>query len=227
MVVFSLNPGRDFDLNEHFDSPDKAQLKVTYVYPEAEAESCRMDVLLNTVNMYYIKYGCKVHKIDNPGVWDGYCQFTGGGGGIVIEGKRMTLTIVNQADKVEPDPLLSPNDDKESISSLTIEGKKIGCDNKSLMYQLHANTILMCVSSFLNNCNEYEEAFIRDMEKLSAYGIGYTGLGQVGFYKLEIKFGHPMKFITKLELKRRPEPSAASFVDHALDYFFGKHEQSQ
>ena len=77
----------------------------------------------------------------------------------------------------------------------------------------------------MGHLNEYSEAAIEEVNELTGYGIAYTGMGHIGFYKLLMKFGEQMKFVTKIELNQRPRPSAACFVDYTLDYYFGKVEQ--
>ena len=52
-----------------------------------------------------------------------------------------------------------------------------------------------------------------------------AGMGHIGFYKLQIKFGCPMEFVTKLKLNLHPQPTAAACVDHALDYFMRSKQQ--
>ena len=43
-------------------------------------------------------------------------------------------------------------------------------------------------------------------------GVAYTGMGHAECYKLEIKFGQPMNFVTKLDLKHFCPPTAAAFI---------------
>ena len=102
----------------------------------------------------------------------------------------MSLVITNAQE--EDDPSLSPREDGEYISSCTIEGKEADCkSSESLLYQLFANMVLNCVTNFKNKCcnGEYDEVSIRNVKQLSGYGIVYTGMGHIGFYKLQIKFG--------------------------------------
>ena len=59
---------------------------------------------------------------------------------------------------------------------------------------------------------------------MSAYGIALTGSGKAGFFKLEIKFSHPMQIITKVELNLCPQPSAGKLetaVTKAVKEFLG------
>ena len=91
--------------------------------------------------------------------------------------------------------------------------------NESLKYQLFADVILNCVSNFMANVNEYSEDFIRSVDSVNGYGAAYTGNGLIGFYKVEIKFGHAVKMVTKLEMNRYQPPTSAAFLDSALEYF--------
>lgn len=112
-----------------------------------------------------------------------------------------------------------------ATSSYIIEGKKGECDTDKLKYQLFANTVLTTVDNFVSQMDAYDEAYIQGVEKVSGYGVALTGMGFVGFYKVLMKFGEPMKFITKVRLNQRPQLSAACLVDFSLDYFFGKLKQ--
>ena len=117
----------------------------------------------------------------------------------------------------------SPKND-DDVVGLAIEGEKESYCRKSLLYQLYANIVLTCVSSFVQHVQNgsYSEEFILKVNKFSGYGIAYTGYGHVGFCKLSIQFGHPMKFVAKIPLQTHGRPEAASYVDFALDYFFDK-----
>ena len=39
-------------------------------------------------------------------------------------------------------------------------------------------------------------------DRITGYGIAYTGFGDMGFFKLEIKFDEQTKVITKCELQQ-------------------------
>lgn len=49
------------------------------------------------------------------------------------------------------------------------------------------------------------------------YGVAYTGMGQYGFYKLELQFGCPMKFVTN-ELQQYGQPTSAALMDATLGF---------
>jgi len=83
------------------------------------------------------------------------------------------------------------------------------------------------VDNFITNCvDEYSEAFIRDVDCVTGYSAAYTGLGCIGFYKLETKFDHAMKFVTKLIMNQYLQPTSAAFLDSALDYFIKINEDN-
>lgn len=113
----------------------------------------------------------------HPGFTKGYCQFSGGGD-IIITSNTVLLLIYNQS--AEKEASLSPNN--EAILTYTIEGEKAD----DLRCQLFANTILVCVTNFVDNLYQCNKKIILELEQISAYAVGCTGLGQVGFYKLEI-----------------------------------------
>ena len=80
-------------------------------------------------------YRIKATKYSTLGNTDGYCQFTGGGE-IVIEAAEVPLTIVDHLD-----PPASPKFDDETISSVTIEGKRMDWEKEYIKCQLFANII--------------------------------------------------------------------------------------
>ena len=89
------------------------------------------------------------------------------------------------------------------MSGFTVEGKKTeAASGDHLKYQLFANMFLKCVDNFITKCiNKYDEAFIRNVDCAVGYGAAYTGSGYIGFYKVELKFGHTTKFVVKLKLE--------------------------
>lgn len=214
-------------LEKHFEEKERAQIKPDFIYPKPSSESQRTDCLWMTINEFYQlskeNAPAKIFKITNPGLREGFCQFTGGGD-LFIENCKNGNAMLLFTGQNEQDPSISPRTD-DVITGVTIEGKKGDCDSDDLTYQLFANTILTSISSFTQQINEYSEEFLENMEKLSGYSVAYTGSGYFGFYKLKIRFGCPMEFVEKVSLNQRPQPSAASCVDFALDYFFGKLNQ--
>lgn len=115
----------------------------------------------------------------------------------------------------------SPKESTHHMSGFTVEGKKTEVASRDhLKYQLFANMFLKCVDNFITNCiNKYDEAFIRNVDCVVGYGAAYTGSGYIGFYKVELKFGHTTKFVVKLKLEEYSRPTAAAFLDAILDYF--------
>ena len=83
--------------------------------------------------------------------------------------------------------------------------------------------IMASVAKFLDTLQKYDETNIIVVDRIAGYGMAYTGFGDVGFFKLEMKFGEQTKIITKCQLKQRPQQyAAAALMDYLLDYFFEK-----
>ena len=233
---FCLNANPNLDLKKHFIEEKTLHLKPLFVFPDAKNEAVRMNKLYDALLLYSTKYS--VEKIDKPGNTECFCRFTGGGD-IFISMETESLVISNvddgsQSSQQQDDgphsaqrqdddsPYFSHPSPKESthhMSGFTVEGKKTEATSRDLKYQLFADMVLNCVDNFVTNCiNKYDEAFIRNVECVVGYGAPYTGSGHIGFYKLELKFGHTTKFVTKLQLEKYSQPEAAAFLDAILDY---------
>ena len=228
MVIFSLK--EDYDLKEDFASVEEGVLKGDYTFRRPLTEDDRVETLYRTIlNYYKLKKenpDIQIRRISNPGITDHYCQFIGGGD-IFLEKPGESLVIYSGPD-LSKDVTLSPTEDTETISCLTIEGKKSDFTDESLLNQLIANTILTCITTFLKNCNQkYNASFIKDVTQISGYGVSYTGIESVGFYKLEIKFDKPIQFQAKFPLAEHQKPHSPAIVDYALDFFMGKITQPQ
>ena len=216
---YSLNCHINHDLKKEFESPEKRQLKPRYTYRRPSTENERVEALHCTIHGYFnLKDNLDIdlRRIVTPGITDHYCQFTGGGD-IYLE--KLTESLV-----IYSGPESSPTEDTETVSGLIIETKKVDCSDESLRCQLFANTILTCITTFLNKCKEKKcnAAFIKDVKQISGYGVAYTGMGCVGFYKLQIKFDEVMEFEEKIPLAQYRQPDSAAIVDFAIDYFMGK-----
>ena len=90
---------------------------------------------------------------------------------------------------------------------------------------MYTNTILASVTNFVKHLHEYDEKSITELQQISGCGVAYTARGEMGFYKLLIEFGKPMRCVIKFDLAERHRPLAANLVDYSLDYFFGKLKQ--
>ena len=210
------------DVDKDFEAADRAQLKAQYVYEEPTTESQHMECLHKTItDNYSTNEGDSLAKVERiPGnLINKYCKFRGGGD-IYVE-KRNTgnaLVLCSGEYDLDDEEQGVPSPKNDDIIGLAIKGKKLSHNHDSLLYQLFANIVLTCVSSFAKHIksNQYSEDFIVKVNKLSGYGIAYTGYGHFGFYKLTIRFGQPMEFVTKVPLKVHPRPEAASYVDFAL-----------
>jgi len=226
---YSLVADIKYDLKKDFISAENGQLKVPYTFRRPDAEENRVEALHMSIHDYFnLKSedsGIQLKRIHSPGITNGYCQFTGGGD-IHLE-KLTDSLVIYSGPEMSKDITQSPIHNGETISDLTIEGIKTDESFNKLLGQLYANTILTCVTTFLNKCEKkYDAAFIKDVKQISGYGIAYTGMGCVGFYKLQIGFDGIMEFQTKFPLAQYPQPQSAAIVDYALDYFMGKVTQN-
>ena len=80
----------------------------------------------------------------------------------------------------------------------------------------------MVIASVLSaNCHP----LLIEISSIEGYGIAYIGFGDVGCFKLIIKFGQVTKIITKLKLEQHFRPQVASKVDSLLDYCINKMEK--
>ena len=224
---YSLKENINYDLKKDFESAENGHLKTGYTYCRPDAEDDRMEALHMTIRDYFnLKEhpDIKVRRINNPGITDHYCQFTGGGD-LYLE-KLTESLVIYSGPELSEGLTLSPTEDTETISGLT-KGKRIDCADESLRCQLCANIILTCITTFVNKCKEkYDASFIKDVTQISGYGVAITGIGSVGFYKLKIKFDELMQFETKFPLAQHCQPESAAIVDYALDYFMGKVTQN-
>ena len=62
--------------------------------------------------------------------------------------------------------------------------------------------VIASTTKFINKLQEYDEISIVKVDRITGYGIAYTGFGDVGFFKLEMKFGKQTRVITKCELQQ-------------------------
>ena len=69
---------------------------------------------------------------------------------------------------------------------------------------------------------QFDEKGIVEVDTIIGYGMAYTGIGCIGFYKLKITFDDQTKIISKLELSQRPQQYAAALADSILDYYYDR-----
>lgn len=225
---FTLNDNLNDDLTKYFEDTTGRVLKENFCFPKPRYEEQRMACLLSTITSKYQLNKpnslAKAMKIEAKTQTDGYCQFSGGGD-ILVHAELETLVVKGVTTK--DDEGLSPIYDGTSASTtISIEGKK--SDNYSyekLRYQLFANVILASITKFIDKMEKFDETTVEMVERITGYGIICTGIGDFGFYKLEMTFGKQTKLITRFELSQRPQPYTAALVDHVLDYFFKKLNQ--
>ncbi len=126
-----------------------------------------MQALVFTIHDHYKPDGDEI-KIFNPGNQDHYFQFSGGGD--IYIGKQKELLVIYSEPELSKDVTLSPTDDSESVSGLTIEEERGNHSQESLQSQLVANSTLACVSIFINKCKlEYDADYIKNVTKISGY----------------------------------------------------------
>jgi len=219
MVFFCLDSDPKLDLKKHFLNPDTLHLDPLFVYPVLIDEADHMDVFRDALVLHLPDKDVRVHQINNPGNTDHYCQFSGGGD-LFITKKASSIVICHHDAVHSSQSHRSPIHEDEHMSGLTVV-KKSDAIIDSLKYQLFANTVLNSVGNFIYRCKneKYDEAFFQKVDKILGYGVAYTGMGQYGLYKLELQFGHAIKFVTKHKLRHYSQPTSAAFMDAALDYF--------
>ena len=82
--------------------------------------------------------------------------------------------------------------------------------------------LVKTVETFKNGCKhkDYHTSVLLKMDTLLGYGYG-----QVGFFKLILTFGHPLKFITKHKITQYAHvESAATVIDQIINYFLAINE---
>ena len=231
---FSLDPDPNYKLTKDFIDAKKLNMKSYYKYPPGR-EQDRINVFYQALIYFLLGKNVNVEKITNPGNTNYHCQFSGGGD-LFITKKTVPLSSASSSstslsilNETVPDPSAtnspdrSPVSEGESASGFTIEGKVALENAEKLLYQLFANITLHTVGDFITKCKsrQYSEAYIRKMDKITGYGVGYTVVGQFGFFKLEMTFDSALKFLTKLALERYNSAEAAALMDATLDYFLG------
>ena len=225
---FSLDSNPDLNLEEYFVDAKGLHIRPLFKYRLPEKEADRINCLYNALVKDLSLKTMNITQIVPPGNTEHFCRFSGGGD--ILISKKTELMVIsslrdsNSSQQRDDDSLYpsqpSPKEATECISGFTVEGKKMEAKSyESLKHQLFADVILNCVSNFMANVNEYSEAFIRSVDSVNGYGTAYTGTGLIGFYKVEIRFGHAVKMVTKLELNQYQRPTSAAYLDSAVEYF--------
>ena len=212
-------------MTKYFENEKGKVLKQNFCFPQPESEARRIDCLLSTINNKYKLPNslASAEKIKPKQQTDGYCQFSGGGD-ILIFSEVETLVVQGTGeDDEEEHGGLSPISDGTSASTtISIEGKKSDYSYNKLKHQLFANVVRASIIKFIDKMKKFNETSIEMVKKITGYGISYTGVGHIGFYKLEMTFNENTTVITKLPLSQRPQQYAATIMDHLLDDFFKK-----
>ena len=215
---FSLNSNANDPLDKYFADQKNRCLRYNYSFP-IPSESQRIECLQRSITKHYERQypNLSMGSVDATTQTKRYCQFTGGGDLLIkISGKLSTLVI---SEGTSSDEERSPVHVGTSKSTaLSIECKKGDHEYDKLKYQLFANMVIASVTRFVDSLPDFTDADLRALTSLGGHGIAYTGIGDVGCFKLTMKFGQPTKIITKLKLDRRDPQNAASRVDSLLDY---------
>ena len=61
-----------------------------------------------------------------------------------------------------------------------------------------------------------------NVKELSKYCVAYTGLGDVGFFKLRIQLNKQIHFEARILIENRPKPNTAAIVDFVIEGFIKK-----
>ena len=220
------------DTYDHF-TDDGRTVKPEFELPVVPYEEQRIKKLLDNIkceyNLNQPNPVAKAEKVEPTTQMDGYCQFSGGGD-ICVHGANVTL-VVNGLISEEEDEELSPNklspvyEGTSTSTTLSIEGKRGDFGHDKLRNQLFANMVVASVTKFIKGLEQFNEEDIRKVNQVTGCGISYTGSGDVGFYKLKMKFGEETKICTKVPIARRIRVYAAALVDHLLDYYFKRLKQ--
>lgn len=218
---YSLNSAADDSLEKYFKGEFNEIPTDNFTFP-TPVEFQRRDCLLLSIQRQYPNISVKF--VDATSQTQCHCQFTGGGD-ILIEstGTLATLVISEGITSDEDEKDVSPVY-KGTLNSptLSIECKKDAYPNNKLKYQLFANMMISAVTKFVQNLPFFTAKALKDLTTIEGYGIAYTGFGDVGSFKLIMKFGEPTRFTTKLKLERRYPHQAALRVDSLLDYYITK-----
>ena len=109
------------------------------------------------------------------------------------------------------------------LVSLCLEGKKDSSfDVDKLKFQLWANMVVIAIKEFSESvCNLYTKKLdLLALSQLSVYGIGCSGSGILGVYKLEMDLKkRETRFVTKLKIGYRDRIQAAALMDFTLQYY--------
>ena len=120
---------------------------------------------------------------------------------------------------------------------LSVEGKKGYVTEEKLKFQLWANMISLMVTNFIETIKRSainpnrQDVFTKDdifkIKEFAGYGVECSGDGNVGFYKLELKFNECTSFVTKLPLGCRDRLVSANLMDFAIKYYSDYIDQTE
>ena len=223
-----------------FEDVDQQILGEYYRFPEVSKHT-RIQSLRRSLEAH----NYAVHMIDPTKTTEHYCQFSGGGDLCVTKNVKLPLVILSPTDEVDTTALdqgtsggdmpssstagggmlsskLSPLTKGDSkLASLCIEGKKHSPNLDKLKFQLWANMIVIAVKKFKDSLLHFTKEEILGLKQLLGYGMACCGDGNIGVYKLEMRFDQRTMFVTKIELGARERLRAAALMDFTLQYYSG------
>ena len=190
-------------------------------------ENERVDALktaLSKGNFFNSQVNCKVTDLSDK---RHYCQF-GGGGDIFFQLSGQSTIVCS--DTTYHSISLSP-EDNSSLTSNLVEGKACGAKIDGLTHQLMANLVIAGTKTLIDSVKTkkiVEKSAVKELNKISSYGIAITGASVFGFMKLEIDFAiERMTFKWKVPMQTSTPKNVAAAVDFCLAYIMKKHTQCQ
>ena len=69
--------------------------------------------------------------------------------------------------------------------------------------------VIASIMKFISTIPHLNGRGILEVDTIIGYGMAYTGIGCIGFYKLNMKFGGQTEIISKLDISQRPQQYAA------------------
>ena len=213
---FSLNSNVNDPLDKYFKDRNNQCLHFNFSFP-IPAESQRIKCLQISIARHYPNLSTE--SVDATTQTKRHCQFTGGGDLLIESSDSLSTVVISEGTSSDEDEETSPvRVGMSKSTTLSIECKKGDHEHDKLKYQLFANMVIASVTRFVCNLPSFTDAELGILTSFGGYGIAYTGSGDVGCFKLIMKFGQPTEIITKLKLEQRDRLNAASRVDSLLDY---------
>ena len=189
--------------DEIFHNKETLDLKETFKFPIV-SEKKRIAALHNSLT----RNGYNAWTPDSTKQSHHFCQFSGGGDlyntkevsapMVFVASEDSTVSenslelSVPSASSEEPNDQISASPSTpgtSKLSALSIEAKRESVSVQKLKYQLWANMFCIAVTTFVESLSSFTKQDILQLQQVSGYGVGCSGDGILGVYKMEIKFG--------------------------------------